>query len=113
MAWIYLIISGLFEIVWAMGLKYSEGFTQFWPSVVTLIAIVISFFFFSKALKDIAVGTSYAIFTGIGAAGTAVIGMVALNEDASLTRIFFLVLMLVGIVGIKLVSSEDDVKEEG
>ena len=81
MAWIYLVIAGLLEIGWAVGLKYTEGFSRFWPSVATLCAMVASFGLLAVALKTIPVGTGYAVWTGIGAAGTAIIGMAFLGES--------------------------------
>ncbi|KIL52186.1 DMT family transporter [Jeotgalibacillus soli] len=112
MAWIYLIAGGLTEIVWALGLKFAEGFTKPIPSVITLIFIVISFFLFSKAMKGIPVGTAYAVFTGIGAAGTAIVGMFIFGELISLGKVFFLLLLISGIVGLKLVDGEKH-QEEG
>lgn len=111
MAWLYLIAAGITEIVWALGLKFSEGFSQPVPSVVTIIFIVISFLLFSKAMKTIPVGTSYAVFTGIGAAGTAVIGMMAFDESVNVGKIFFLLLLISGIIGLKLIDSEDEARE--
>ncbi|TDL30484.1 multidrug efflux SMR transporter [Jeotgalibacillus sp. S-D1] len=110
MAWVYLIAAGVTEIVWALGLKFSEGFTQLVPSAITIVFIFISFYLFSKAMKQIPVGTAYAIFTGIGAAGTAIVGMILFGEIASIAKIFFLLLLISGIVGLKLVDSKDEGK---
>lgn len=110
MAWVYLIGAGVTEIVWALGLKFSEGFTQLVPSAITIVFIFISFYLFSKAMKQIPVGTAYAIFTGIGAAGTAIAGMTLFGEVASIAKIFFLLLLISGIVGLKLVDSKDEGK---
>jgi quaternary ammonium compound-resistance protein SugE len=105
MAWWYLIIAGIFEIVWAVGLKYSEGFSKFLPSVGTVAAMLLSFVFLSRALKTIPVGTGYAVWTGIGAAGTAILGIVLFHEPRELPRILCLVLIVAGIIGLKLTSS--------
>jgi quaternary ammonium compound-resistance protein SugE len=106
MSWIYLTIAGIMEIVWAVGLKYSNGFTNLWPSVVTVVSIILSFFLFSKSLKTIPIGTGYAVFTGIGAAGTAAVGMIFLDESISVMKIFFITLMIISIIGLKYVSGE-------
>jgi quaternary ammonium compound-resistance protein SugE len=87
MSWTYLFIAGAFEIVWAIGLKYTEGFTRPWPSVGTVSAMIASFVFLSEALKTIPVGTGYAVWTGIGAAGTAALGIVLLGESRDPARI--------------------------
>lgn len=105
MAWIYLIIAGVFEIVWAISLKYSEGFTKLFPSIITGIGMVISFYFLSLALKTLPIGTSYAVWTGIGAVGTVIFGMIFFNEPRDFSRIFFLSLIVVGIVGLNFVST--------
>jgi quaternary ammonium compound-resistance protein SugE len=105
MAWIYLIIAGLLEIGWAIGLKYTEGFSKLWPSVATLCAMIASFGLLAAALKHIPVGTGYAVWTGIGAAGTAIIGMVFLGESREVLRIFCLVLIVAGVVGLKFASA--------
>ena len=105
MSWIYLVIAGISEIAWAFGLKYSEGFTNLLPTILTIAGILFSFYLFSKAIKDIPIGTAYAVFTGIGAAGTVIIGMVFLNESASLLKIILVVTLLTGIIGLKLTSN--------
>ncbi|MBN8209711.1 multidrug efflux SMR transporter [Bacillus sp. NTK071] len=102
MAWMYLVIGGLMEVLWAIGLKYSDGFSHPLISVLTIIGIVTSFYFFSRALKYLPVGTAYAIFTGLGAAGTAIIGMVYLGESISYIKLFFILLLISSIVGLKL-----------
>jgi quaternary ammonium compound-resistance protein SugE len=104
MAWIYLFIAGLFEIGWAVGLKYTEGFTKLWPSVITITGMILSFYFLSNAVKTIPIGTAYAIWTGIGAVGTAILGMILFNESKEFVRIFFIFLIVVGIVGLKIFS---------
>ncbi|WP_342599251.1 multidrug efflux SMR transporter [Psychrobacillus sp. FSL H8-0483] len=108
MAWILLILAGMTEIVWAIGLKEANAFTELLPSIVTIIFLVISFFFFAQAMKTIPIGTAYAIFTGIGAAGTAIVGILWFNETISFGKIFFLCLLLFGIIGLKLVDDEQE-----
>ena len=107
MAWGILIVAGLLEIGWAMGLKYSEGFTRFWPSVATLAAMTASIALLSLAVRTIPLGTGYAVWTGIGAVGTAILGILFLGEPATAARIGFLTVILVGIVGLKFVSPDD------
>jgi quaternary ammonium compound-resistance protein SugE len=104
MEWILLFVAGIFEIVWATGLKFTEGFTKLWPSVVTILAMVASMFFLSQALKTIPVGTGYAVWTGIGAAGTAIVGIVLFSESAALPRLACIGAIVVGIVGLKFTS---------
>lgn len=107
MAWIYISLAGIFEIIWALGLKFSNGFTIMLPSLLTAAAIVVSFFFFSKALRKIPIGTAYAFFTGIGAAGTVIIGMLFLNESVHAEKLFFIALLILGIIGLKLTSGQN------
>jgi quaternary ammonium compound-resistance protein SugE len=104
MAWIYLFIAGLFEIGWAVGLKYTEGFTKLWPSVITIFGMILSFYFLSTAVKTIPIGTAYAIWTGIGAVGTAILGIILFGESKEFMRILFILLIVVGIVGLKFYS---------
>lgn len=104
MPWIILFIAGLFEIVWAIGLKYTEGFTRLWPSVFTLAAMGVSFYLLSRALKTIPVGTGYAVWTGIGVIGTAILGMVLFDEPRDAIRITCLLLIFAGIIGLRVVS---------
>ncbi|NNV06748.1 quaternary ammonium compound efflux SMR transporter SugE [Geobacillus sp. C56-T2] len=101
MAWIYLVVAGVFEVVWAIALKYTEGFTRLWPSVVTVLGMAASFYFLSMATKTLPIGTAYAVWTGIGALGAVVIGMMFLNEPVNAPRILFLLLILIGIIGLK------------
>ena len=101
MAWMLLIVAGLLEICWAIGLKYSEGFTRLWPSVGTILAMGASFVFLSQALKTIPVGTGYAVWTGIGAAGTAILGMVLFAESTSTMKVISLLCIILGIIGLK------------
>lgn len=102
MAWLLLIVAGLCEIVWAIGLKYSEGFARFWPSVVTVAAMLVSIVLLGIAMKSLPVGTSYAVWVGVGATGTALLGIVLLGESASAGRLVSLGLIVAGIVGLKL-----------
>ncbi|SEN06874.1 quaternary ammonium compound-resistance protein SugE [Paenisporosarcina quisquiliarum] len=108
MAWILLIIAGLTEIIWAIGLKEAHGFTELIPSIVTIIFLIVSFFLFAKAMKTIPIGTAYAIFTGIGAAGTAIVGIIWFQEEVSAGKLFFLFVLLFGIIGLKLVDDEEE-----
>ena len=105
MAWFYLIIAGIFEITWAIGLKYTQGFTQLWPSLVTIAGLIASFAFLAKAAVTLPIGTAYAVWTGIGAAGTLILGIILFHEPLHASRIFFLVLLLVGIIGLKITAS--------
>jgi len=105
MAWIYLVVAGFFECGWAIGLKYTEGFSKIIPSLLTISAMAISFWLLSVAMKTIPVGTAYAVWTGIGAVGVAIMGMVLFGESRDIMRVFCLLLIVSGIVGLKLVSS--------
>jgi quaternary ammonium compound-resistance protein SugE len=102
MAWIYLLLAGLFEVVWAIGLKYTEGFTRLWPSVITVTAMVISIALLAMAVKTLPIGTAYAIWTGIGAVGAVALGIVLFGDPATLPRLLCVALIVVGIVGLKL-----------
>ncbi|WHL18471.1 quaternary ammonium compound efflux SMR transporter SugE [Stenotrophomonas acidaminiphila] len=104
MAWIYLLVAGLFEVVWAIGLKYTEGWTRLWPSVGTLAAMVVSFWCLSQSLKSIPIGTGYAIWTGIGAVGAAALGIVLFGDSASWPRLLCIGLIVAGVIGLKIVS---------
>lgn len=106
MAWFYLIVAGFFEIAWAIGLKQTEGWSRFWPSVFTVAGMIISFIFLSLALKQLPIGTSYAVWTGIGTIGTAVLGIFLFNESREALRLLFILFIVIGIVGLKLVSNE-------
>lgn len=105
MAWIYLVLAGVLEVVWAVGLKYSEGFTRLVPSVVTLVATVASFWLLAVSLKHIPLGTGYAVWVGIGAVGTACVGMWLFKEPATVARLACVGLIVAGIVGLKLTST--------
>lgn len=104
MAWFYVLIAGLFEIVWAIGLKYTEGFTRLTPSAITIAGMIISFVFLAQATKVLPIGTVYAIWTGIGIIGTTILGMVLFNEPFTAVRVLFIILILIGVCGLKLVS---------
>ncbi len=104
MAWFYLVVAGLFECGWAIGLKYTDGFTKLTPSLLTIFAMAISFGLLSGAMKTIPVGTAYAVWTGIGAVGVAILGILLLGESRDMLRIICLLLIVSGIVGLKLVS---------
>ena len=105
MVWILLALAGLFEIAWVIGLKYSEGFSKPLPSIVTIIFLVLSMGLLSYCIKHLPVGTAYGIWTGIGAAGTAILGMVLFNEPREALRLFFIFLIIAGIIGLKITSS--------
>lgn len=102
MPWLYLITAALFEVVWAIGLKYTEGFRRLIPSVVTLGAMYASFYFLALAVKTLPIGTAYAVWTGIGALGTAILGMIIFNESRDVLRLVSIALILLGVVGLKL-----------
>ena len=105
MPWLLLVVAGLFEVAWAIGLKYTEGFARFWPSVLTVAAMVISVVLLGVAMKSLPVGTSYAVWVGVGAVGTAILGMVLFGEPATLARLVSLALIVAGIIGLKLAST--------
>lgn len=102
MAWAVLVVAGLFEVGWAIGLKYAEGFTRFWPSVGTVVAMVISVVLLGWAVRTLPVGTAYAVWTGIGAIGTVALGIVLFQEPATVARLVCVGLILAGIVGLKI-----------
>lgn len=104
MAWTYLFVAGLLEIVWAIGLKYTEGFSRLWPSAITVVAMALSVAFLGLAMKTLPVGTAYAIWTGIGAVGTVILGIVLFAEPATALRLACVALILSGIIGLKLVT---------
>ncbi|MCE2693139.1 MAG: quaternary ammonium compound efflux SMR transporter SugE [Verrucomicrobiaceae bacterium] len=105
MPWLHLIIAGLLEVAWAVALKQTEGWTRLWPSVITALLMIASFFFLSLALRSLPIGTAYAIWTGIGAVGTALIGIFVFGEPRTAARLVCIVLIVAGIVGLKLASS--------
>src|SRR5262245_13046425 len=102
MAWVVLCVAGLFEIGWAIGLKCTEGFTRLWPSLATAGAMVVSLVLLGLELKNLPVGTAYAVWTGVGAVGTAVLGMLLFNEPVQAARLLSIGLIVAGIVGLKL-----------
>lgn len=102
MVWIILVIAGLFEVGWVIGLKYTEGFTRLWPSVWTVLAMIVSLWLLGIAMKSLPIGTAYAIWVGVGAVGTVVLGIVLFGEPASAARLISIGLIIVGIVSLKL-----------
>ena len=102
MAWILLVLAGLFEVGWAIGLKSTEGFTRLWPSVWTVLAMVISMWLLGVAMKSLPVGTAYSIWVGVGSVGTVILGIVLLGESANAGRLISVGLIIAGIVGLKL-----------
>lgn len=102
MSWIYLCLAGVLEVGWAIGLKYSNGFSRLWPSLITLVLMVASFAFLSMAMRHLPVGTAYAVWTGIGALGAALLGMILFAEPVTLLRLGSLALILAGVTGLKL-----------
>ncbi|EST36883.1 membrane protein [Streptomycetaceae bacterium MP113-05] len=104
MAWIMLTLAGLLEVAWAIGLTYTEGFTRLWPSVLTITGFAVSMVLLAQAARSLPIGTAYGVWVGIGAAGAAIVGMLALNEPVTAARIFFICLLLVAIVGLKATS---------
>ena len=105
MPWLHLIIAGLLEVAWAVGLKQTAGWTRLWPSVITVVLMIASFFFLSLALRTLPIGTAYAIWTGIGAIGTALIGIYIFDEPRTAARLVCILLIVSGVVGLKLASS--------
>jgi len=102
MNWIILVTAGLFEIVWAIGLKYTDGFTKPWPTVGTILAMVISVILLGVAMKTLPVGTAYAVWVGVGAVGTAILGIILFGESANMARLLSLALIVMGVIGLKL-----------
>ena len=102
MNWVILIIAGLFEVGWAIGLKYTEGFTRLWPTVGTVLSMIVSLWLLGIAMKTLPIGTAYGVWVGIGATGTVVLGIVLLGESASVPRLVSVALIVAGIVGLKL-----------
>ncbi len=101
MAWVYLIAAGITEIIWAVGLKHSDGFKKLGPSIITVIVMLLSFGLLSLAMRKLPLGTAYAVWTGIGAVGTVIYGMARLNEPRDIPRIFCVMLIVGGIIGLK------------
>jgi len=105
MSWLYLLIAGFFEVAWAVGLKYSNGFTNLFVSILTIIGMIASFYFLALALKNIPLGTAYAVWTGIGTIGTVILGIILFKEPYSLLRLICIILIITGITGLKLLSN--------
>ncbi len=105
MAWVFLVIAGLLEVGWAVGLKYTEGFTRLWPSIATVSAMVFSMALLGLAVRTLPLGTAYAVWTGIGTVGTVIVGMLLFGEPGSFVRLVCVFLIVTGIVGLKLVTS--------
>ena len=106
LAWMYLIIAGLLEVCWAIGLKYADGFTKLWPSVFTLVTLAASMLLLAKATQTLSIGTAYAVWVGIGALGAALLGILLLGEAVSLQRVIFLAMLCIAIIGLKYSSAE-------
>lgn len=104
MAWVYLLIAAAFEIQWAITIKYTEGFTRLWPTVLCLAGMAVSVYFLALSQKTLPVGTSYAIWTGIGATGTAILGMIIFNEPRDIARVLCIALIVCGVLGLKMVT---------
>lgn len=104
MAWVILVIAGLLEVVWAVGLKYSEGLTRFWPSLITVVTLLLSFWLLALAMRSLPVGTAYGVWVGIGAVGTVIVGIMFLSEPAGVARLVSVALIISGIIGLKLSS---------
>jgi len=104
MPWVYLVLAGLLEVIWAVGLKYTEGFTRLWPSVITGAAMTASIILLAMAVKSLPIGTAYAIWTGIGAVGAVILGIVLFGDSASPLRLACVGLVVLGMVGLKLTS---------
>ena len=104
MSWTFLIIAGILEIAWAVGLKYTEGWTRLWPSVITGVLLIASFYFLSLAVKTLPIGTAYAVWTGIGTVGAAILGMFLFDEPRDIVRMLCIGLIIAGIAGLKLTS---------
>ena len=102
MAWVFIIIASVFEISWAIGLKYTDGLTKVGPTIFTVVTMILSFYFLALGVKDIPIGTGYAVWTGIGAVGTVILGMILFNESKEFVRILFILMIVGGIVGLKL-----------
>lgn len=104
MAWLWLFVAGLFEVAWAIGLKYSDGFTRLWPSVYTLATMAVSILCLAVAVRQLPIGTAYAVWTGIGAAGTAILGIILFHESMIVVRLLGILLIVVGIVVLRVYS---------
>lgn len=105
MKWLFLIIAGLFEVMWAIELKYSKGFTNLIPSILTIIGLIASFYFLSISIKSLPLGSAYAKWTGIGTVGTVIFSIILFKETVNIMQIFCIILIVVGIIGLKMLSS--------
>ncbi|WP_418186487.1 quaternary ammonium compound efflux SMR transporter SugE [Aliarcobacter lanthieri] len=105
MSWIILFLAGIFEVVWAIGLKYSEGFTKLTPSIITIVTMIISFYLLSLALKSLPLGTAYAVWVGIGTIGTVIAGILLFGESMNIIRVISILFILLGIIGLKLTTN--------
>jgi quaternary ammonium compound-resistance protein SugE len=106
MAWVILVIAGLFEVSWAIGLKYTDGFTRLWPTIWTLFAIIISLWLLGIAMKSLPIGTAYSIWVGVGAVGTVILGIVLFDEPVNAARLISVALIIAGVIGLKLTASD-------
>lgn len=106
MAWIFLVVAGLFEVGWAIGLKYTEGFTRLWPTIWTVVAIVASLWLLGIAMKSLPVGTAYSVWVGVGAVGTVLFGIVLLGEPANPARLISVAVIIIGVISLKLATGE-------
>ncbi|MCF6303418.1 MAG: quaternary ammonium compound efflux SMR transporter SugE [Devosiaceae bacterium] len=106
MAWVYLMVAAVFEMGWAIGLKYTDGFSRFWPSTITIVAMIVSFQFLAMAMKTIPVGTAYAVWTGTGAVGVSILGIMLFGESRELARILSIMLIVAGVIGLKIFSTQ-------
>lgn len=104
MAWVYLLVAAVFEVQWAITLKYTDGFSRLWPSLACALGMVVSVYFLALAQRTLPVGTSYAVWTGLGAVGTAILGMLLFNESRETARILCILLIVAGVLGLKLVT---------
>lgn len=107
MGWIMLVIAGIFETIWAISMKYSEGFTRFWPSAMTAVAMVVSLYLLALSLRTLPLGTAYTIWTGIGALGTVIYGIAVFGESKGLLKLIFVTMIIGGIAGLKFVSGKE------
>lgn len=105
MAWVYLFIAGIFEVIWVIFLKYSEGFSRLIPSVITIVTMSCSFLLLSQAMKNLPMGTAYAVWTSIGTVGATILGIILFNESLNVIRILCLIFVIIGIIGLKLTNN--------
>lgn len=102
MSWLYIFIASIFEICWSVSLKYSHGFTRLYPTIFTFVTLILSFVFLSQGAKELPIGTAYAVWTGIGIVGTVIYEILFMNESTDILRLFFLFLIVIGIIGVRL-----------